>query len=178
MSFSISLGALRRIARTTTRTRPLVLTPDYTAKLKYSACVSVRPRHGLPMIARLCSSNSLSVRTIRSTYATVKPYACEYPNCVYSSGRRTDLKVHMRVHTGERPYACDFPGCGSSFAHRTTLVNHKRVYSGERPFACDFLGCGNTFSQRTTLANHIRIHCPIFVISLGVVTPSRIELRW
>ncbi|KNC70889.1 hypothetical protein SARC_16580, partial [Sphaeroforma arctica JP610] len=93
------------------------------------------------------SANSLSVPTIGSTSATVKPHACEWPDCGQTCASAANLKVHMRVHTGERPYACDYPGCGMEFTQNSSLRTHKRVHTGERPYACDYPSCGMEFTQ-------------------------------
>ena len=42
----------------------------------------------------------------------VRRFVCPYENCTYSTTRNSDLKVHIRTHTGEKPYKCTFPGCG------------------------------------------------------------------
>ncbi|KNC85874.1 hypothetical protein SARC_01950, partial [Sphaeroforma arctica JP610] len=103
---------------------------------KYSVYNLFKPGPELPMFARLRSANGLSVRSIGSTSATVKPHACEWPNCGQTCASAANLKVHMRVHTGERPYACDYPGCGMEYTQSSNLRRHKRVHTGERPYAC------------------------------------------
>ncbi|XP_018335330.1 gastrula zinc finger protein XlCGF57.1 isoform X19 [Agrilus planipennis] len=75
------------------------------------------------------------------------------------------LRIHMRVHRGEKPFVCDV--CGGSFALQNTLKVHKLVHTKEKPHVCR--DCGKRFSQRTSLVMHIRgIHtkekpyeCPI-----------------
>ena len=51
------------------------------------------------------------------------------PHCDYSSDRKSIMKVHIRVHTGERPFKCD--QCEYSSIERTSLTRHKRTHTGQ-----------------------------------------------
>ncbi len=78
-----------------------------------------------------------------------KPFGCT--QCGARFNQRSQLTVHMRVHTGERPYSCKI--CARSFSHSTALKLHLRMHTGEKPHACKL--CGKAFAQLPHLKKHM-----------------------
>lgn len=61
---------------------------------------------------------------VRVHAANKRSYPCTY--CPYVGAQLSNLKSHMRTHTGERPFTCSV--CNRKFSHHHKLHNHYKAH--------------------------------------------------
>ncbi|XP_076823519.1 uncharacterized protein LOC143469646 [Clavelina lepadiformis] len=86
------------------------------------------------------------------THTGEQPYQCQV--CHKPFNQFGSLQSHMRTHTGERPYQCDV--CHKAFSVSCNLKRHMRTHTGERPYKCQV--CHKSYLDSSILKHHMRIH--------------------
>jgi len=102
-----------------------------------------------------CASGDVQSRVIfvsNSAEINYQPFLCDI--CGKNFSTSLSLRMHHKLHTGERPYSCNT--CGKSFMQKAQLTQHELRHLGIRPFACTL--CDRTFSQKAQLTQHMRQH--------------------
>jgi len=47
-----------------------------------------------------------------------------FENCGRPFATARNLRLHQRIHTGDKPFVCEFPGCGMRYPYPTHLKRH------------------------------------------------------
>lgn len=88
-----------------------------------------------------------------------KVHRCPFEGCGYQSTRTSNIRVHMRYHTGEKPFVCKYPGCDFKSTQSSNLRVHEKVHRGYRPWKCSVEDCVYSASNVNALKSHIaRFH--------------------
>uniref|UniRef100_A0A8D0AFX5 C2H2-type domain-containing protein n=1 Tax=Sander lucioperca TaxID=283035 RepID=A0A8D0AFX5_SANLU len=80
-----------------------------------------------------------------------RQFSCS--ECGKRFSKKTNLKVHMVVHSAVKPFSCTV--CGKRFSQKGNLVRHI-LHTGEKPFSCSV--CSKRFVQRYHYLEHTRLH--------------------
>lgn len=89
---------------------------------------------------------------VKHTKVRKTRFICEH--CGKEFYAKSNIIVHLRIHTGEKPHACPF--CEEKFAQASSLIRHKRCHTGEKPFKCQI--CAKAFRDRSLLNKHQSVH--------------------
>ena len=77
---------------------------------------------------------------------TKKTHQCHYCNKLFANSFR--LKIHVRVHTGEKPFKCE--PCNQAFSDRSNFVKHKQTKTHQSKAAMDTEGAASSLSVQAS----------------------------
>ncbi len=105
----------------------------------------------------------LGLNILKNSYnSSEKPFCCF--ECGKQFNQNSNLKTHMRIHTGEKPFGCSV--CGKRFGQKVHLQNHLKCHTGEKPYSCSL--CRKCFSRFEHLQLHMRTHTGDFCVQEGL----------
>lgn len=116
----------------------------------------------LPLVHDIPSVTCVPIAPVKRAIETPKGirevYTCPFRSCNRISSEHSNMKAHMRLHTGERPYVCRVASCRKSFRWKSSLTYHERaLHSNARPYQC--IPCRKSFVEKRKLRLHHQL-CP------------------
>lgn len=81
-------------------------------------------------------NNHLRIHTTNTSEE--RPFSCEF--CQKGFNWKCNLDEHRRIHTKERPFKCPEDNCGKCFTAHSQLKAHIRTHTGVKLYYCDICG--------------------------------------
>ena len=74
--------------------------------------------------------------------------------CEYASSQGSNLRRHLKTHSGEKANKCN--QCDYASSQASSLRTHLKTHSGEKTNKCN--QCDYAFSQASNLRRHLKTH--------------------
>ncbi|XP_059045021.1 zinc finger protein 717-like [Achroia grisella] len=125
-------------------------------KNKVSMFNHYKTHNGLKYVCEHCGRKFMTRRRLvmhcKAKHGYEKTDKCSY--CEYRGSNPELVKIHERIHTGEKPFVCST--CGSGFHRRSTYLQHIAIHLPHKTVPCD--ECPALFKSVTLMRIHKNRH--------------------
>lgn len=100
-----------------------------------------------------CGYSTSHLKTLRAHQLshTGHTFRCTAPNCIYTSRRKENLKIHIATHRNETPFVCEI--CGHRFSQNKNLKRHAQLHISKNIHKCPHCSFSNYRTDK--LKEHI-----------------------
>nr|XP_034838196.1 zinc finger protein 182-like [Maniola hyperantus] len=126
---------------------------------------------GFDIVCEHCGKKFITRRLLlmhcRAKHGYEKTDKCSY--CDYRASNAEQVKIHERLHTGEKPFVCKT--CGAGFHRKSSYLQHVAIHLPEKTVQCD--QCPARFKSVTLMRIHKNRHRPSpYTFKCGVCNNS------
>ncbi|XP_041968366.1 zinc finger protein 510-like [Aricia agestis] len=111
---------------------------------------------GFDIVCEHCGKKFITRRLLlmhcRAKHGYEKTDKCSY--CEYRASNAEQVKIHERLHTGEKPFVC--AECKAGFHRRSSYLQHVAIHLPEKTVQCE--QCPARFKSVTLMRIHLSRH--------------------
>ncbi|XP_013174331.1 PREDICTED: zinc finger protein 816-like [Papilio xuthus] len=111
---------------------------------------------GFDVVCEHCGKKFITRRLLlmhcRAKHGYEKTDKCSF--CDYKASNAEQVKIHERLHTGERPFSCE--QCAAEFHRKSSYLQHIAIHLPEKTVQCS--QCPARFKSLTLMRIHLHRH--------------------